>query len=160
MLSQPRRLLRLKGDKPSWSSWGNNLTYCHADGMHGSRPLEMANEGAKSLVIDPVYTNLAQKADLWLPVKPATDAALAMGFLNVIINENLYDHEFVEGWSNLPGLVRDDNGQMLTEYALRGEEAPVFHGPPFAVLPPEKIGSGAQTRTRRSLPTVPTSNRS
>lgn len=129
-----------KGDKPKLVvHWGNNLTYCHADGMHGSRPLEMANEGAKTIVIDPVYTNLAQKADLWLPVKPATDTALAMGFLNVIVNEDLYDHDFVEKWSNLPGLVRDDTGQMLTEYALRGEEPPVFHGPPFAVRPPEKI---------------------
>lgn len=129
-----------QGDKPKLVvHWGNNLTYCHADGMHGSRPLEMANEGAKSIVIDPVYTNLAEKADIWLPVKPATDAALAMGFLNVIVKENLYDREFVEKWSNLPGLVREDNGQMLTEYDLRGEEKPVFHGPPFAVRPPEKI---------------------
>jgi anaerobic selenocysteine-containing dehydrogenase len=129
-----------KGDKPKLVvHWGNNVTYSHADGMHGSRPLAMANEGAKVIVIDPVYTNLAQKADLWLPIKPATDTALAMGFLNVIINEDLYDHEFVEQWSNLPGLVRQDTGVMLTEYALRGEEAPPFHGPPFAVRPPEKI---------------------
>ena len=99
----------------------------------------MANAGAKTIVIDPVYTNLAQKADLWLPVKPATDTALAMGFLNVIVNENLYDHEFVQKWSNLVGLVREDNGVMLTEYALRGEEPEPFHGPPFAVKPPEKI---------------------
>lgn len=128
------------GDKPKLVvHWGGNLTYAHADGMNGSRPLAMANAGAKTIVIDPVYTNLAQKADLWLPVKPATDTALAMSFLNVIINEDLYDHEFVESWSNLPGLVRDDNGVMLTEFALRGEEPPVFHGPPFAVLPPEKI---------------------
>jgi anaerobic selenocysteine-containing dehydrogenase len=129
-----------KGDKPKLVvHWGNNLTYCHADGMHGSRPLAMANAGAKTIVIDPVYTNLAEKADVWLPVKPATDTALALSFLNVIVNENLYDHEFVEKWSNLPGLVRDDNGQMLTEYDLSGQERPVFHGPPFAVLPPEKI---------------------
>jgi hypothetical protein len=129
-----------KGDKPKLVvHWGNNLTYCHADSMHGSRVLAMANAGAKTIVIDPVYTNLAQKADLWLPVKPATDTALAMGFLNVIVNENLYDQEFVQKWSNLVGLVREDNGVMLTEYALRGEEPEPFHGPPFAVKPPEKI---------------------
>ena len=62
-----------------------------------------------------------------------------MGFLNVIVNENLYDQEFVQKWSNLVGLVREDNGVMLTEYALRGEEPEPFHGPPFAVMPPEKI---------------------
>ena len=129
-----------KGDQPKLVvHWGNNLTYCHADGMHGSRPLAMANQGAKSIVIDPVYNNLAEKADIWLPIKPATDTMLAMGLLNVIVSEDLYDHEFVEKWSNLPGMVRDDTGQMLTEYDLRGEVPEPFKGPPTAIRPPMKL---------------------
>lgn len=117
--------------------WGNNVTYSHADGMHGSRPMAMVNQGAKLIVIDPVYTNVAQKADIWLPVRPASDGALAMGFLNTIVNEDLVDHAFIEHYSNLPGLVREDTGQMLTQFDLTGEEKPEFHGPPTAVLPPE-----------------------
>lgn len=119
--------------------WGNNITNSNADGMHGSAPLRAVNKGAKLICIDPVFTNVAAKAEIWLPVRPATDMALAMGFLNVIINEGLYDKEFVEHWSNLPGLVRDDNGMMLNEHDLDGTEAPEFDGPPFAVLPPELI---------------------
>lgn len=119
--------------------WGNNVTYSHADGMHGSRPANAVNEGAKLIVIDPVYTNVAQKADIWLPVRPASDTALAMGFLNVIINEDLVDHEFIEQWTNLPGLVREDNGRMLTEYDLSGEEPEPFDGPPFLPRPPEHL---------------------
>ena len=119
--------------------WGNNITNSHADGMHASAPLRAVNKGAKLICIDPVFTNVASKAEIWLPVRPATDMALAMGFLNVIVTEDLYDHEFVEKWSNLPGLVRDDNGQMLTENDLSGVEAEEFHGPPFAVLPPQLI---------------------
>ncbi len=129
-----------KGAKPRLVvHWGCNLSYSHADGMHGSRPLEMVNEGAKSIVIDPVYTNLAEKADLWLSVRPASDTALAMGLLNVILGENLYNHEFVEKWSNLPGLVRDDNHQMITEYDLTGKERPTFQGPPSAIQPRELL---------------------
>lgn len=119
--------------------WGNNITNSHADGMHGSAPLRAVNKGAKLICIDPVFTNVAAKAQTWLPVRPATDMALAMAFLNVIVNEDLYDHDFVEQWSNLPGLVRDDNGKMLTQYDLSGTQAPEFHGPPTAVLPAELI---------------------
>lgn len=119
--------------------WGNNITNSHADGTQGTEPLRAVNAGAKLICIDPVFTNVAAKADIWLPVRPATDTELALGFLNVIIEEDLYDHEFVEKWTNLPGLIRDDNGKMLTEYDLAGTEPEVFHGPPTAVLPPERI---------------------
>ena len=119
--------------------WGNNVTNSHADGMHGSAPMRAVNKGSKLICIDPVFTNISAKADIWLPVRPATDLALALAFLNVIVTEDLYDHEFVEKWSNLPGLVRDDNGKMLTEYDFEGKEKQEFRGPPFEVLPPELI---------------------
>ena len=138
--------------------WGNNVTYSHADGMHGSRPIATVNAGAKLIVIDPVYTNVAQKADLWLPVKPASDTALAMGFLNVIVNEGLYNQEFVEKWTNLPGLVREDNGQMLTQYDLTGEEKEEFHGPPFAVLPPEFLVFWDKNKDEPVIATSPNVN--
>ena len=47
-------------------------------------------------------TRIAARADVWLQLRPGTDAALALGILNVIVNEELYDREFVEnfvyGW--------------------------------------------------------------
>jgi anaerobic selenocysteine-containing dehydrogenase len=51
--------------------------------------------GAKLIVIDPVQSNIAAKADLWLPVRPGSDAALALGMLHVIIGEGLYDKDYV-----------------------------------------------------------------
>lgn len=119
--------------------WGNNITNSHADGMQASAPLRAVNKGAKLVCIDPVYTNVASKADIWLPIRPATDAELALGLLNVIVTEDLYDHEFVEKWTNLPGLIRDDTGKMLTEHDVNGTEPEVFHGPPTAVKPAERI---------------------
>ncbi|MBI4330469.1 MAG: molybdopterin-dependent oxidoreductase [Chloroflexi bacterium] len=54
--------------------------------------------GAKHIVIDPRRTYSASKADVWLQLRPGTDAAVLMGMVNVIIEEGLYDREFVERW--------------------------------------------------------------
>lgn len=60
--------------------------------------LRAKHEGAKLVIVDPRKTPLAKRADLWLPIRPGTDDALALGMLNVIINEELYDKEFVNNW--------------------------------------------------------------
>lgn len=48
--------------------------------------------------IDPRYTQVAALADLWLAPHPGTDCTLALGMLHVIIEEGIYDREFVDGW--------------------------------------------------------------
>jgi len=61
--------------------------------------LQAKRKGTKFIVIDPKYSEtVAQLADLWLQIRPGTDAALALGWLNVIIEEELYDKEFVDKW--------------------------------------------------------------
>ncbi len=55
--------------------------------------------GARLTVIDPRGTRLAQKADHWLRIRPGSDTALALGFLNVIIENELYDKAFVKKWT-------------------------------------------------------------
>ncbi len=56
------------------------------------------SKGAKIIVIDPRKTHLAETADMWLQLRPGTDAALLLGMINVIIGEGLYDPEFVDKW--------------------------------------------------------------
>jgi anaerobic selenocysteine-containing dehydrogenase len=70
--------------------------------------------GAKLIVIDPRQHRLAREADYWLRVRPGSDAALALGMIHVLIEENLYDHAFVRAWTNGPFLVRDDTQQLLS----------------------------------------------
>ncbi|ATW27692.1 molybdopterin-containing oxidoreductase family protein [Candidatus Formimonas warabiya] len=60
--------------------------------------LEAQKQGARLIVIDPRLSESASYADLWIQPRPATDGALAWGMIHVIINENLYDKEFVEKW--------------------------------------------------------------
>ncbi len=61
--------------------------------------LNAKRSGAALIVIDPIETKEAQVADLWLKVRPNTDAALALGLLHVLIHHQLYDAEFVSHWT-------------------------------------------------------------
>jgi len=54
--------------------------------------------GYKLIVVDPRETQTAKLADLWLQLRPGTDTALLMSMINVIIDEELYDKEFVDKW--------------------------------------------------------------
>ncbi|MCX8119028.1 MAG: molybdopterin-dependent oxidoreductase [Desulfobacterota bacterium] len=56
-------------------------------------------KGSKLVVIDPKRIPLAQKAEMYLPIRPGTDGALALALMHVIIKENLYDKDFVEKWT-------------------------------------------------------------
>jgi len=57
------------------------------------------DRGAKLIVLDPRESQSAERADIHLPVKLGTDAAMMLGWVNVIISEELYDKEFVEEWT-------------------------------------------------------------
>ena len=56
--------------------------------------------GANIIVIDPRRTPAVDHASLWLRPKPGTDAALAMAMMHVLIEEERYDHAFVERWTH------------------------------------------------------------
>ncbi len=77
--------------------WGAN--FAEGNPM-GWRPLCKAVEAGelKLIVIDPRRTKSAEIADLHLAIKPRTDGALGLGMIRVIIEEGLYDREFVENW--------------------------------------------------------------
>jgi len=55
--------------------------------------------GAKLIVVDPRYSSAAMKADWWLPIKPGTDTALLLAWMNVLIDEGLVDREFIDRWA-------------------------------------------------------------
>lgn len=74
--------------------------------------------GAKMVVVDPRPTALGRQADAWLPVRPGTDAALALGLIRLLIEDARFDEDFVRNWTNAPLLVRSDNGQFLREIDL------------------------------------------
>ena len=77
--------------------WGANPLNAHPP--VGRKMQQVKSSGqAKMIVVDPRKTNHAKIADYWLQIRPGTDDALALGMLHVIINEGLYDREFVKKW--------------------------------------------------------------
>jgi anaerobic selenocysteine-containing dehydrogenase len=79
--------------------WGSNITSTNEEGAICSLVLKQLKNGTQLIVIDPRKTELARKAKYWLQIRPGTDNALALAFLNVIINEKIYDTDFVKDWT-------------------------------------------------------------
>ena len=78
-------------------TWGGNPLIAHP--ARGVEVVEAKRKRkAKLIVVDPRRTQLASMADLWLAIRPGTDALLALGMLRVIIEEELYDKTFVDKW--------------------------------------------------------------
>ena len=83
--------------------WGSNM-------RHNRSPQELLinrsqADGAKLIVVDPRPPERLDieglgvvPADIWLRLRPGTDAALALGMVNVIINEGIYNKDFVDNW--------------------------------------------------------------
>jgi len=113
--------------------WGNNLVISNPDCYKGEPFSTALDAGAKLIAVDPRLTRIAARADIWLPLRPGTDTALALGMCNVIVQEGLYDKEFVEnyvhGWD---AFVR-----RVNEYPLKKVEEITW-------VPKEKIQEAAR----------------
>jgi len=99
--------------------WGNNLV---ETGVRQYRRIRNAQErGARVVVIDPRFTPTAAKADEYIPIRPGTDAALALGLINLIISRGLEDKAFVCRHTVGPFMVRNDTGLFLRKKDISSE---------------------------------------
>jgi anaerobic selenocysteine-containing dehydrogenase len=79
--------------------WGHNPLVTGPDGEIQFRVRDCIKRGTKLIVVDPRETETAKKADIWLQIRPGTDDALALSMIHVIIQEGLYDSDFVNEWT-------------------------------------------------------------
>ncbi len=102
--------------------WGTRLTERYSPKSWITRTLRAAYEKPVDrpnlIVIDPVMIDPVRHADHFLQLRPGTDLAMMLGWLNVIFTEKLYDEEFLKQWSNGPFLIRMDTKKMLRETDL------------------------------------------
>ena len=91
--------------------WGYNPSVSRL--AHVTATRAALRRGAKLIVVDPRQAGLATKADAWLRVRPGTDAALALGITNVMLERGWFDEPFVRRWTNASLLVREDTGRLL-----------------------------------------------
>ncbi len=102
--------------------WGHNpanVWLAQADAIGAARA-----RGAKLVVIDPRQAGSGQAADLWLRVRPGTDAVLALALAGLLLARGSYDRDFVTRWTNGPFLVREDTGRFLRGADLGAAFAP------------------------------------
>ncbi|RZT83257.1 sulfite reductase (NADPH) alpha subunit [Pseudonocardia sediminis] len=88
---------------------GSNMADCHP--ILFLRMMERVKAGAKLIVVDPRRTATAEKADLYLPIRPGTDLALLNGLLALVVENGHVDEEFVaahtQGWDAMPQFLAD-----------------------------------------------------
>ena len=106
------------------------------ENMHNTQVQELAeaiDRGAQLVVVDPRFSVAASKARYWLPIKPGTDIALLLAWMNVIITEKRYDADYVAkyatGFDELSKHVAD----KTPEWAY-----------PITGIPAEKIRQSAR----------------
>lgn len=118
-------------------TWAHNATV--AGQARWAYYQEARKRGAKLIVIDPMYTDIAQKADLWVPIKPSTDGALALGMMNVIFSEGLTDDEALATKTSTPYLIKADTNTILrmSDLGVEPLEGPInpYTGMPTVIDP-------------------------
>ena len=150
--------------------WGHNP-------LASDFPLALAMEenlkkGAKVIVIDPRRIPIADRAEMYLAIRPGTDGALALALMNVIINEKLYDADFVEKWTYgfdrlVPHIqpytpewaekitwVKADDIRTLARRFATTRGASIFHG----TCTQDQCANGSQTDRAMAILQVLTGN--
>jgi anaerobic selenocysteine-containing dehydrogenase len=131
------------GDPKCVVVWGSNIFWTNPDEYTGENLCRVLAQGAKLISVDPRLTYTSSRADVWLQLRPGTDAALALGMLNVIINEGLYDKEFVEkythGWD---------------QFVERVNQYPVEKVAEITWVPAEKIREAARLFAKTKPATI------
>lgn len=89
----------------------SHLETGHYFNPHAQRIIEGKTSGAKICVIDVRHSNTASKADWWLAPWPGTEALLLLAIAKILLDENLYNREFVETWVNWEDALRHLNEQ-------------------------------------------------
>ena len=121
-------------DNPDWKRpdliviWGNNPIVSNSDGLYGHWVVDCLKMWSRAIVVDPRMIWLASKAEHYLQIRPGTDGALALGIINYLIENDLYDHEFVSLWC-----------YGFEELAERAKEYPLDEVAKITDLPAEDI---------------------
>jgi thiosulfate reductase/polysulfide reductase chain A len=90
------------------------------ENMHNTQVQDLSralSRGARLIVVDPRFSVAAGKAEHWLPIKPGTDLALLLAWMNVLVTEGLYDAEYVSRYTYGFEALRQHVAQTTPEWA-------------------------------------------
>jgi anaerobic selenocysteine-containing dehydrogenase len=89
----------------------------HYFNPHAQRVIEAKANGAKLIVFDTRLSNTATHADYWVSPYPGSEAAIVLAIANYLIQNNLYNREFVRRWWNWEEFLAVENPELPTDFA-------------------------------------------
>ncbi|MCB2218737.1 MAG: molybdopterin-dependent oxidoreductase [Desulfobulbaceae bacterium] len=84
--------------------WGRQPAFSGAP--MASRIFDARDRGAKIVVVDPLHFHIAARADQYIPIEAGTDLAMFLAMMYVTVEQGLWDHDFVDTYTNDPGLTK------------------------------------------------------
>ncbi|MBE0641196.1 MAG: molybdopterin-dependent oxidoreductase, partial [Bacteroidales bacterium] len=90
------------------------------ENMHNGQVQEMSDaidKGATIITVDPRFSTAASKSKFWLPIKPATDLALLLAWIHVLIYEERYDKDYIARYSTGIDKLKEHVKAMTPEWA-------------------------------------------
>ena len=92
--------------------WASNITESQIQQWHFIA--DAKEKGATLICIDPNFTATAAKSDIFVPIRPGTDSALAMGMMNIVLENGWEDIDFLKRSTVAPLLVKEDGTYLRT----------------------------------------------
>lgn len=104
--------------------WSSNVFQTRIPDAQFLTRIAKQRNNCKIVCIDPRCSQTAKGADLWLPIQPGTDGALALSMCQVLIEKNLVDWGFLQQFTDCCTLIREDNGFRLraSDVGMGGED--------------------------------------
>ncbi|MCB9014066.1 MAG: molybdopterin-dependent oxidoreductase [Bacteroidales bacterium] len=119
------------------------------ENMHNGQVQEVSDaidKGVSIITVDPRFSVVASKSKFWLPIKPATDLALLLSWIHVLINEGWYDKDYVEKNTYGLDLLKEHVKTMTPEWAygittikpdvIRETAKEMFNASPAVIIHP------------------------
>ena len=94
----------------------SHLEAGHYFNPHAQRVIEAKAEGAKLIVFDTRLSNTATHADFWVSPYPGSEAAICLSIVNYLVQNDLYDREFVRRWWNWEEFLAIEYPEIETEF--------------------------------------------
>ncbi len=117
----------------------SHLEAGHYFNPHAQRIIEGLMNGAKMAVMDPRLSNTASMADYWMPTHPGSEAAVLLAMAKIILEEGLYNREYMETWVNWRESLVELKKERESGRKGEGENSP---DPPLAPSPvPPRSGT-------------------
>ncbi len=113
----------------------SHLETGHYFNPHAQRIIEAKERGAKVCVIDTRLSNTASKADYWISSWPGSEAAVLLAMCNILLQEDLFDHQFVRQWVNWEEFLREqypDEPQTFQSFVAIIKNVYAQYTPEFA----------------------------